>query len=415
MVQISVQAASVCSDRFATHALNLAAAGAVAGKTTGNFISTFNVNGQEGIESTDIRYLTQIGQALPAIDPTNFTIAGQGFAVVRDETSAAGTIGFCRDCTFHADGNKNFVNNLGQFLQVFLTDADGTPINPDVTTTTNLTTLNTGTIAQAAQATSTIDIKMLLNGKAVAADTYPMTLPITDSYGNVRNLTATWTKTDAAPASANGTQVWTLTIADSSAVPGTINETYASGMVVEFDGEGFPSGYGNPSSANPPTLDVTWHDGPVPSVIALGLGTIGKNDGVIVSGAEFSVNSLIPDGYAAGNFSSMEFTKEGFGIAHYTNGRQANYCQIPVALFNNANALKEAVPGVFKQTAGSGVYNLFNPGQGGAGVLVPQTTEGSTVNGTQVYLDMLDTQRVYVGNLKAIEVDKEMNNRLMNI
>jgi len=414
MAQISVQAASVCSDRFTTHALNLAAAGAVAGKTTGNFITTFQVHGQQGMESTDIRYLTQVGQALPATDPANFTIAGQGFAVVRDTAATTGGVGFCRDCTFHADGNKNFVNNLGQFLQVFLTNADGMPINPDVTTTANLTTLNTSGIAQAAQATSNVDVKMLLNGRAAAGDTFDTTLPITDSYGNVRNLTATWTKTDTAVTSGNGTQVWTLRVADSSAAAGTISEPYVGGMVVEFDGRGFPSGY-NPSSPTPPVLNVTWPDGPAPSAITLGLGGIGRNDGVIVSGAEFSVTSVIPNGHAEGNFSSMEFTKEGFGIVHYTNGLQATYCQIPLALFNNANALNESIPGVFKQNVDSGAYSLFTPGSGGTGLLVPQTTEGSTVNGTQVYLDMLDTQRVYVGNLKAIEVDKEMNNRLMSI
>jgi flagellar hook protein FlgE len=73
----------------------------------------------------------------------------------------------------------------------------------------------------------------------------------------------------------------------------------------------------------------------------------------------------VPDGYAAGNLSYLEFTKDGFGIAHFTNGQQAKYCQIPLAVFNNVNGLSEYIPGVYQQTAESGAFNFFFPGQGG--------------------------------------------------
>ncbi len=423
---ISISAVNACNKRFDTQALNLAASGAVAGKAAGNFITAYQMKDTQGVEGTNLRYLNQVGESQKAIYATNFSIAGQGLAVVRNQPGSSGIIGMVRDCTFRQDKNKDFVNNLGQYLQVFLTDGNGIPLNSDVATTNQLVTLNTGNIAQSAQATTTITSKVLLSGEAKTNAEYPMILQVTDSFGNTRNITGTWTKTADSPQTADGKQVWTLTFQDLRASPGTIGAPYdmsTGGLVVEFDAAGLPSGYyakGSsptfPAANTPPKLSITaWPNGANDSMLTLDLGTVGKNNGVVVSGNTFQTTSVIADGYAAGNFSSIEFTKDGYGLVHFTNGQQAKYCRIPFAVFNNVNGLTEYVPGVFQQTIDSGMYNFYFPGEGGAGQLVPQTYEGSTVDGTQVYLDMLDTQRIFTGNLKAIEVNKEMNKQLMNI
>lgn len=428
---ISTSAVNACSKRFDTQALNLASAGSVAGKTTGNFITTFQMRDAQGVEGVNIRYLNQVGEAQKSIYATNFSIAGQGMAVVRSKADITGNIGMVRDCTFRPDKNRDFVNNLGQYLQVFLTDASGEPLDPDVTTTNNLLTLNTGNIAQSAQATKTVSAQVLLSGEAVVDTKYPMTTQVTDSFGNVRNITGTWTKTSATETNGElkiggAKQSWTLTFEDLKAPGGTVGAPYdttTGGLVVEFDAKGTPAGYYAkgaepvfPASDTPPALNITgWPNGAEDSAIKISLGTVGKNDGVVVSGKTFQTTSVISDGYGAGNLSYFEFNKDGFGIAHFTNGQQSKYCRIPIAVFNNVNGLTEYAPGTYQQTAASGAYNLFFPGHGGAGELVPETYEGSTVDGTQVYLDMLDTQRIFTGNLKAIEVDKEMNKQLMNI
>lgn len=422
----SISAVNACSKRFDTQALNLAAAGAVAGKATDFFMTTFQTKDAQGVQGINLRYLNQVGEAQKSLHATNFSIAGQGLGVVRDQAGNAGTIRMCRDCTFRPDKNKDFVNNLGQFLQVFLTDASGNPLDPDVATTNNLVTLNTSNIAQSAQATKNVSAKVLLSGEATTGTTYPMVMQVTDSFGNARNITGTWTKTNDTPQAPNGKQVWTLTFQDLKNPGGTIGTPYdttTGGLVVEFDAKGMPAGYyakgvgySSDTSDTPPKLNITaWPNGAEDSVITLNLGTIGKDDGVVVSGRTSLTTSVIADGYAAGNLSHFEFTKDGFGVAHFTNGQQAKYCKVPLAVFNNVNGLTESSPGVFQQTAESGAFNFFFPGENGAGLLLPETYEGSTVDGTKVYLDMLDTQRIFTGNLKTIEVDKEMNKQLMNI
>ena len=420
---ISTSAVNACNKRFDTQALNMASSAAVAGKTTGNFIMTYQTKDAQGVQGINLRYLNQVGAAQKAVYATNFSIAGQGMAVVRNQPGDTGTIGMVRDCTFRPDKNKDFVNNVGQYLQVFLTDASGNPLDSDVVTTNNLVTLNTGNIAQSAQATKTATAKVLLSAEAVAGTTYPMIIPIIDSLGNARNITGTWTKTSDVAQTPDGQQVWTLTFQDLKIPGGTVGAPYDTGIAVEFDNTGLPAGYypagtvpAFPAANTPPALSITgWPNGAEDSGITLNLGTVGGNDGVIVSGSTFQTTSVQADGYAAGNLANFEFTKDGFGLVHFTNGQQAKYCKIPLAVFNNVNGLLEYVPGVYQQTAESGAFNFFFPGYGGAGELVPETYEGSTVDGTQVYLDMLDTQRVFTGNLKAIEVDKEMNKQIMNI
>lgn len=419
---ISISAVNACNKRFDTQAVNLASAGAVAGKTTGNFITTYQMKDSQGVDGINLRYLNQVGASQKANYATNFSIAGQGMAVVRSQAGTEGIIGMVRDCTFRQDKNKDFINNLGQYLQVFLTDGSGNPLDSDVATTNNLVTLNTGSVAQSAQATKNVSVQMLLSGQAAIGTEFPMTTVVTDSYGNARNIAGTWTRADPAtiPPGTPGNQVWTLKFQDLDSSPGTINAPYDVGLVVEFNNMGQPAGYraqaDSALSSTPPQLTISgWPNGASDSAITLNLGTVGKSDGVRVSGKDSQVTSVVADGYAAGNLSYLEFTKDGYGIAHFTNGQQTKYCRIPLAVFNNVNGLSERAPGVYQQTAESGAFNFFFPGQGGSGELVPETYEGSTVDGTQVYLDMLDTQRIFTGNLKAIEIDKEMSKQLMNI
>ena len=412
---VSVMGASACQKQFETLAFNLAAANAVGGKGQDSFATAFNTHGRQGIEVNTIRQMSQVGTAVNSTVSSHISIEGQGMIPVRNQPNASGDFGLCRDGTFHRDANDNFVNNIGQYLQVFLTNSDGTPKNPDVSTTDALTTLNTQSINLSAEATNSVDFSILLKGDAAVGETHPMVVQARDSFGNMHNLTGTWTKTNQTPVSTGGTQVWTLQFNDSTGA-GTIAAPYSTGISVEFDGAGKPSGYvqNGTSSATPPALGITWNNGAKPSAIQLNLGTVGQTDGVVI-GNRFNNNKIQPNGYAAGDFSNIEFTKDGYGLVNFTNGQQTKYCRIPLAKFNNVNGLRESEPGVFQQTASSGVMNLSFPGEGGTGFLIPKAYEGSTVNATQVYLDMLDVQRVYMGDLKTITIGKEMDDQLMSI
>jgi flagellar hook protein FlgE len=63
----------------------------------------------------------------------------------------------------------------------------------------------------------------------------------------------------------------------------------------------------------------------------------------------------------------------------------------------------------------TGVLNFSFPGEGIAGKLLSNTREGSSVDITSVYLQMINDQSIITGNLKAVETLKEINARFLQI
>ncbi len=431
---LGAQAYSQC---FGAHTQNLAAAGAVAGRTDETFISAFELaSGTKGVETTTLRHLDQVGLPVQSSIPTNFTIGGSGFVPVTNSLSN-GVSGWARDCTFSPDANLNFVNNLGEYLQVFLVNPDGTPKNPDVTSTSNLVPLNVNGLASTAVATANVSLtavqlpSQLPPGSTLATTlgmTQTQTVPVIDSTGNIRNLTFTWTRVDATTigtgtadaynaAHTTSTQAWDLTIAGPTGA--TIGAPYATGSRIEFDGSGNPVAFNTQGSAlgsaTPPTLNITWGAPAVASAITLNLGAVGKNTGVVSDGNTFAAGQTSYDGSQPGVFQSIAFGPDGYGIVTYSNNTQVKYCRIPLAIFNNVNGLSEIRTGVFSPSVNSGSYQLFFPGQGGTGSLVTGTYEGSSVDSTKVYVEMIQDQQRFVGNLKAIETIHKMLDRLSQV
>jgi flagellar hook protein FlgE len=282
---------------------------------------------------------------------------------------------------------------------------------------------------------------MLLNGGATVGSTdatFTMTAPIFDSFGGEHTLTSTWTKIGQKsggfgqqPLTPGGDQVWSVIIQDLSS-GGVVQAPYdntgsSTGVIVEFDTNGNPAGfYANGTTSldtttiprpylTPPELQISWPTGAADSNIAINFGTPALNDGVTNLGQTYQVNSTPQDGFTSGNFQSISFSAEGIGVVSLTNGEEIPYCQIPLAMFNNVNGLEESLPGVFIQSTTSGSYSLTIPGKSGSGTIIAKTYEGSTVDGTTVYLGMLSTQQAFLGNVNAIKIDKDMNDRLMSI
>ncbi len=419
------------SESFGAHTQNLAAAGAVAGRPDENFINAFELNGGvKGVDTSTLRHLDQIGLPVQSSIPTHFTVGGTGYVPVNN-ASSGGNLGYTRNCTFAPDGDLNFVNGLGENLQVFLVNADGSPTVADVTSTAGLTTLNVSGLALSAVATTNVSLAgVQLPADLAAAPVGTVktsSVPVIDSTGNIKNLTFTWTRVDqttiGAPATADlynalntlSTQAWDLTI--SGPAGSTIGAPYAVGSRIEFDGHGNPTAFNtngaNVGTATPSALNITWGGGTaLASAITLDLGTVGTNAGVVSAGNTYSAGSSTKDGSQPGQYQSIAFGPDGYGTVTYSNNAQVKYCRVPVAIFNNTNGLSEVRTGVFTPTATSGSYQLFFPGAGGTGSLSAGTYEGSAVDSTQVYVQMIQDQQRFVGNLKAIETIHQMLDRL---
>ena len=76
--------------------------------------------------------------------------------------------------------------------------------------------------------------------------------------------------------------------------------------------------------------------------------------------------------------------------------------QIQLARFLNPAGLQSAGQNLLLQTPASGVPQVIAPGTAGAGTLMQGTLEASNVNVVEEMVNMIETQRAYEINSKAI-------------
>ena len=88
--------------------------------------------------------------------------------------------------------------------------------------------------------------------------------------------------------------------------------------------------------------------------------------------------------------------------------------QIQIARFVNAAGLTPIGGNLYKQTVASGAPQLLNPGTQAAGTLRQGMLEASNVNVVEEMVNMIETQRAYEINSKAISAADGMLRFLNN-
>jgi len=82
--------------------------------------------------------------------------------------------------------------------------------------------------------------------------------------------------------------------------------------------------------------------------------------------------------------------------------------QLTLADFVNPAGLQAKGENLYVETGASGPAQSGAPGQGGAGTLVQGSLEGSNVNVVEELVSMIETQRAYETNAKAISTTDQM-------
>jgi flagellar basal-body rod protein FlgG len=112
---------------------------------------------------------------------------------------------------------------------------------------------------------------------------------------------------------------------------------------------------------------------------------------------------LIPPIVLPDNLATLTIGQDGTVVAELTNGGgQVQLGQLQVARFVNPAGLQSMGQNLYRETPGSGAPQLLVPGQGGGGPLYQGTLEASNVNVVEEMVSMIETQRAYEVNSKAI-------------
>ena len=130
---------------------------------------------------------------------------------------------------------------------------------------------------------------------------------------------------------------------------------------------------------------------------------------------EYNVISAEQNGAELGLRTGVSIDRDGFVTAQFSNGRSAQIYKLPVATFANSNGLDELTGNVYRQSDGSGDYNLREAGRGSAGQIEGGALEASNVDLADEFSKMIVTQRAYSANTKVITTADEMTAELLRL
>ena len=96
------------------------------------------------------------------------------------------------------------------------------------------------------------------------------------------------------------------------------------------------------------------------------------------------------------------------------NNAPAQIGSITVAQFVNPTGLEAIGDNLYRESAASGAPQVDTPGNNGAGTLIQGSLESSNVNVVEELVSMIETQRAYEMNSKAVSTSDQMLQYLNN-
>jgi len=323
---------------------------------------------------------------------------GSGFFVVE---TANGGYQYTRAGDFSTDANGDLVtsNNFNVM---------GYPATNGVANTNGaVTAINIPVgVVQEPQATQNISITANLDSVSATGDQFPAQLTVYDSLGASHVATITYTQT--------GLDTWNYSAAlpagdftSGTSTPVTGTMTFNStGNLISVQ----PTGAAAPSAVGTATGDVSsiplsfsgLSDGV--SNLNMSWNLLGSNGKPTISQVDTAsaVGATNQDGYASGTYESFAVGANGTVTASYTNGQTEVIGQLAVANVTNAQGLNLQGNGDYATTTASGSAVMGVAGQGGLGTMQDEALEGSNVNISQEFSNLIVAQRAFEANAKSV-------------
>ena len=249
-----------------------------------------------------------------------------------------------------------------------------------------------------AHATANVTLNLNLDASSSTGNTFTAPVSVYDSLGNSHVLTFTFTN--------NGGNSWgyTITIPAADVTGATSPVTLSSGTLT-FDGNGnltsptknvtgitLPSGDTLADGANAPSFNWNLYNSSNAPVVTQVAGTS-------------AASSTEQDGYPAGTLQSFSIEQDGTIQGSFSNGQVSNLGQIVLATFSNEEALLQTGNGNFVSTLASGLPSIGVPGTGGLGTLQGGALEGSNVDISTQFSNLILAQQDYEANARAFNIE----------
>jgi len=131
--------------------------------------------------------------------------------------------------------------------------------------------------------------------------------------------------------------------------------------------------------------------------------------------SSFEVTSLSQDGLAVGRLTGIDIGTDGLVRATYSNGTSEPLSRISMVSFANNQGLTQVGGSSWKESILSGEALAGEGGAGTFGTINSSALEQSNVNLTTELIDLISAQRNFQANSRAIEVDNQLNQTILQI
>jgi flagellar hook protein FlgE len=232
-------------------------------------------------------------------------------------------------------------------------------------------------------------------------------ITIFDSLGGTHNLSGALVRT-------NTDNTWDMVL---TSITGDVSELTIDNRRIEDISFNPESGsYAGLSGTDTAQFTFAFdHDPSNPQTVSIGLGTVGRMDGLTQFAGSSTAVARDQNGYAAGRLSSVSVNKEGYVIGAFSNGIKKNIAAIQVAVFQNPAGLESMGNGYYSPSANSGEAVATQALNGGAGSVHGGALEKSNADVASEFVNLIQAQNGYQANARTIKVANDILNELSNL
>jgi len=121
------------------------------------------------------------------------------------------------------------------------------------------------------------------------------------------------------------------------------------------------------------------------------------------------------NGYASGQYDSFAIDSSGVVTATYSNGQTQNVGQLAIATVSNEQGLAAMGSSEYAATGASGNASVGVAGTGGRGTIEGSSLEGSNVNISAEFSDLIVAQRAFEASSKAVTTFDTVTQETINM
>ena len=323
---------------------------------------------------------------------TDVALDGSGFFVIQD----GGQTEYTRDGDFTLSSTGALTTQDGQQVM-------GYPVaNGAVNTNAPLTPIQIpiGAVEQP-QATSTLGLTANLDSSSTTGTMVPAQITLYDSLGVSHVATIDFTN--------NGGGAWGYSIAlPAGDATGGTNLT----GTLQFDANGnLTTPAANVAgitftglSDNANDLNMTWN-----------LYGANSKPAITQVASTSAVSGTTQNGFASGEYSGFSIGSDGLVSAEFSNGQTTPVGQVALANVTNVQGLKIMAGNNYQTTLASGAATVGVAGAAGLGSLEDEALEGSNVDISTQFANLIVAQQAFEASSKAITTFDTISQETINM